>query len=59
MGRVCDEAWIELQKKNFFPTPVNAQSVRSALASLVLDAVNQGERNAQRLRSIALEALNT
>jgi hypothetical protein len=38
MGRVCDEAWIELQKKNFFPTPVNAQSVRSALASLVLDA---------------------
>ena len=58
MGRVCDDAWIELQKKNFFPTPVNAQSVRSALASRVLDAVNQGERNPERLRSIALEAVD-
>ena len=58
MGRICDDAWIELQKKNFFPTRVNAQSVRSALASRVLDAVNEGERNAQRLRAIALEVLD-
>ena len=56
MGRVCDEAWIELQKKNFFPTPVNAQSVHTELAARVLDAVNQGERNPERLWAIALEA---
>ena len=58
MGRVCDEAWIELQKTVFFPTTVNAQNVRSALAVRVLDAVNHGERNPDRLKSIALEAVD-
>ena len=58
MGRVCDEPWIELQKTVFFPTPVNAQNVRSALAVRVLDAVNHGERNPDRLKSIALEAVD-
>ena len=59
MGRVCDEAWLELQKKYFFGTQLDAGDVRSSLASRVLDAVNRGERNPERLRAIALEAAET
>ena len=57
MGRVYDEAWIELQKTVFFPTPVNAENVRSSLAARVLQAVNRGERNPDCLKAVALEAL--
>jgi len=54
MGRVCDQAWLELRNKLIFPDPEEEQGVRSSLAFRVLDAVNQGERNPDRLRAIAL-----
>ena len=54
MGRVCDQAWFELRNKLFFPDPEEEQAVRGSLAHRVLDAVNQGERNPDRLKAIAL-----
>ena len=56
MGRVCDQAWIELRNKLVFPDH-EEQGVRSSLAHRVLDAVNQGERNPDRLKAIALAAV--
>jgi hypothetical protein len=56
MGRVCDDAWNELQKTIFFPTQLDASDVRSRLAARVLEAASQGERSPDRLKSIALEA---
>lgn len=57
MGRVCDEAWLELQNKVYLATSHDAGDVRIAVASRVLHAVTRGERNPARLRSIALEAI--
>ena len=57
MGRVCDQAWLELRTKLFFPDPEEERGVRSSLAYRVLDAVNQGERNPDRLKAIALAAV--
>ena len=54
MGRVCDQAWLELRHKLFFPDAEEEQGVRSSLAHRVLNAVNQGERNPDRLKAIAL-----
>jgi hypothetical protein len=56
MGRVCDEAWIELQKSSS-ATQLVEGDVRSTLAERVLHAVSHGERSAERLRSIALGAV--
>ena len=57
MGRVCDQAWLELRNKLFFPDPDEEQGVRSSLAHRVLEAVNRGERNPDRLKAIALAAV--
>ena len=54
MGRVCDQAWLELRNKLFFPDPEEEQVVRSSLAIRVLEAVDHGERNPEVLKSIAL-----
>ena len=53
MGRVCDQAWLELRHKLFFPDAEYEQGVRSSLDHRVLNAVNQGERNPDRLKAIA------
>lgn len=55
MGRVCDQAWLEL--RNRVPSQLVEENVRSSLAFRVLAAVNQGERNPEVLKSIALEAV--
>ena len=57
MGRVCDEAWLELRNKLLFPSQHEEEDVRSSLAHRVLEAVGQGERNPEVLRSIALKAV--
>ena len=58
MGRVCDQAWFELRNKLVFPDHEQEQGVRSSLANRVLDAVNQGERNPDRLKAIALATVD-
>jgi CheY-like chemotaxis protein len=54
MGRACDEAWRELQ---FSVSPATADEEREArtlMAIRVMSAVNEGERDPRRLKSIAL-----
>ncbi len=58
MGRVCDEAWSEIQEKTFFPSQSSAEAYRRGLATRVMEAVASGERDALRLKAIALEAID-
>ena len=58
MGGVCDDAWHELQKNNFFPTQDDVSDVRHTLAMRILTAVANGERSPGRLKSIALHAID-
>jgi hypothetical protein len=53
MGRVCDQAWLELRNKG----KLEEEHLRSSVAFRVLDAVNYGERNPEVLKSIALRTL--
>lgn len=55
MGRVCDDAWREVQNRMFFPSPWDAEAFRQQLATRVMAAVVDGERDAARLKTIALE----
>lgn len=57
MGRVCDAAWREVQEKLFFPSQWEAEAFRRELAERVMAAVAGGERNATRLKVIALESM--
>ena len=57
MGRVCDDAWRELEKTTFYPSPSDEREMRNLVASSVMAAVAAGERDPQRLMSVALEAV--
>ena len=59
MGRVCDQAWLELRNKLLFPSQLIEEEVRSSLAHRVLEAVGQGERNPEVLRSLALKTVES
>ena len=54
MGRVCDQAWLELRNK---ASRLEEENVRSSLAFRVLEAVTHGERNPEVLKSIALRKI--
>ena len=41
MGCVCDDAWRELQIKNFFPTQEDVSDVRHTLAMRISDRRSQ------------------
>ena len=58
MGRVCDDVWRELQVNNYTSGKVDASDVRSTVALRVLAAVADGERDPERLKSIALQMLD-
>jgi hypothetical protein len=56
MGCVCDDAWRELQIKNFFPTQEDVSDVRHTLAMRILTAVANGERSpAAKIRRAACD----
>ena len=57
MGRACDTAWYELQETVFFPSQADAGEVRNLLALRVIAAVSDGERDPERLKSIALRSV--
>jgi hypothetical protein len=57
MGRACDDAWKELQKKVFFPTLADERDIRHLIALRVMTAVADGERDPVRLKTAALEAI--
>jgi hypothetical protein len=58
MGRACDEAWALLQAQMCFPAHTNQTEVRHLLALRIMAAVVEGERNPERLKAIALTALD-
>jgi hypothetical protein len=57
MRSACDEAWRTLSATTFFPCLVYEQELRGVQALRVTAAVRGGERDPQRLKAIALEAI--
>ena len=57
MGRVCDDVWCEVQKTTFFPSARDADEMLHRVAARVMAAVADGERDAARLKAIALDGL--
>lgn len=53
----CDEAWWLLSTTTFFPCPVYERELRGVQALRVTAAVREGERDPQRLKAIALDAI--
>ena len=58
MGRVCDEAWDEAQSRLSLPKAGDGSQLRSLVVSRVMAAVIAGQKDPERLRAIALEALD-
>ena len=56
LSRVFDEAWIETQV-TLGNKPLDATAVRSALAKRIMAAAKGGERDPDRLKLIALQAV--
>lgn len=57
MGRACDDAWHEIRKKVFFPSLADERDIRHLIALRVMTAVADGERDCERLKTAALEAI--
>jgi hypothetical protein len=57
MGRVCDDAWRDLQATRFFPLPSDANEVLHRMAARIMAAVAEGERDPTRLKAIAMDGL--
>ena len=57
MGRVCGEAWRDLQVTTFFPLPSDANETLHRIAARVMAAVAEGERDPARLKAIAMDGL--
>ena len=55
--RVFDEAWIDIRGM-LGATPVDAATLRSALAKRIMAAADKGERDPKRLKLIALRAID-
>ena len=58
MGRVCDEAWEEARSRLPFPNAAYTSGLRNLVAARVMAAVAVGQRNPERLKAIALDALD-
>jgi hypothetical protein len=58
MGSVVDEAWEEAQCRLSFPTAADPTELRNLVAVRVMAAVANGLKDPERLKAIALEALD-
>jgi hypothetical protein len=58
MGRVCDDAWNDAQRWLSLGPMGDPSSLRETLALRVIAAVAHGERDPQKLRLLALQALD-
>jgi hypothetical protein len=56
-SRACDDAWHEIQEKIFFPSLADERDVRHLIALRIISAVANGERDFERLKTVALEAI--
>jgi hypothetical protein len=57
LSRVFDEAWIETQLM-LGTKPLDPTTIRSALATRIMAAAKDGERDPKRLKLIALRAID-
>ena len=57
MGRVCNEAWREVQTVTFYPTPKDSEEMLRLMVMRVMAAVAAGERDAARLKVVALDGV--
>jgi hypothetical protein len=57
MGRALDEAWAEIEAKTWVRTEPEKSGIRRALALRIMAAVRAGQRNPERLRSVALHVV--
>ena len=58
MGRVCDEAWEEVQFRFSILHTGDTSQLRSLVVSRVMAAVIVGQKDPERLKAIALETLD-
>ena len=58
MGQVCDGAWDEATKRRLLFSARDSTGLRNVLALRVMAAVANGERDTDRLRLMALAALD-
>jgi hypothetical protein len=58
MGRVCDEAWRQMQAMISFPLPADADASLHQMTARVMRAVAMGERDPVRLKAIAMDGLD-
>ena len=54
MGGVCDEAWTILRTALVMPTEGYQESIRGRMAARVMSALEDGERDPDQLKAIAL-----
>ena len=54
MGSACDDAWKIIRTALVGPSQEYEEGIRSGMASRVIAAVEAGERDPDRLKSIAL-----
>ena len=54
MGGVCDEAWTILRMALVMPTEGYQESIRGRMAARVMTALEDGERDPDQLKAIAL-----
>ena len=57
MGRVCDEAWRELQTITFYPSPKDSDEMLRQMIVRVMAAVAAGKRDPARLKVVALNGV--
>ncbi len=55
MGRACDQAWTILQTALVLPSEDYQKSVRTKMAARVMAALEDGVRDPNQLKAIALE----
>jgi hypothetical protein len=57
MGRVCNEAWSEVQTITFYLSPKDSDEMLRQMIVRVMAAVAAGERDAARLKVVALDGI--
>lgn len=58
MGRAVDDALAEAENRLSLPQTADPTELRNLVAARVMAAVTVGQRNPERLKAIALEALD-
>ena len=57
IGRVCDEVWLDLERKQVFVDTVSEFEMRRLIVRKLIAAVADGERDPERLKSLALRSV--